>query len=180
MSTGSSRLSIRMPCWQSAANLRTIRARLWCLRAECAASGRTGRSRTCAPHRCARESKKQSCSLPRPTPRPERPTNGWRFRQTCCRPSLGVRADMCRASQEVELGVTALRAAALRAQPVNFEPMPAHPKRILGGDLVEDFGDRPVLKFDKLSADAADEMIVLRIAVVVLVNFPPVGPCHAT
>ena len=61
-------------------------------------------------------------------------------------------------------------AAALRAQPVNFQPVPAHAERVLGGHFVENLRDRPVLKLDQLTADATNEMVVLRVAVIVLVD----------
>ena len=54
--------------------------------------------------------------------------------------------------------------------------MPAHAKRVLRSDLVQNFRDGPVLELDELSADAANEVIVLRIPVIVLVDFAPVGP----
>ena len=82
-------------------------------------------------------------------------------------------------SQQVELGVTALRPAALGAQAVDFEPMSAHAERVASGHFFQDFGDGPVLKLDQLPANATNEMIVLRIAVIVLVDFPPIGPSDA-
>jgi hypothetical protein len=56
----------------------------------------------------------------------------------------------------------------------------AHAKRVSRRDFFEKLGDGLVLKFDQFSAHAANEVIVLRIPVIVLVNFTPVGPRDAS
>lgn len=54
---------------------------------------------------------------------------------------------------------------------MHLEPVPFHAEAMLAGDFVEDLADRLVVEFDQASALLADEMIVLRVAVIVLPDF---------
>ena len=58
---------------------------------------------------------------------------------------------------------------------VDFESMPGHAEAMLGRDFFEECGDVFVAKFDELAAFFADEVIVLRVAIVVFVDFAIVG-----
>ena len=54
---------------------------------------------------------------------------------------------------------------------VNFKAMIAHPKSVISSDTFQHSRDFIIAEFDQLIAFLTDEVIVLRIAVVVFVNF---------
>lgn len=59
---------------------------------------------------------------------------------------------------------------------VHFQSVTGLDEAVLVADFLHDRGDRFVGEFDQLAALRADQMVVLRVAVVVLVNFTAVGP----
>lgn len=71
--------------------------------------------------------------------------------------------------------MTALRPATVLAEPVNFEPMAAHAEAVIGRHLFQHSGNHGVMKFDQLATLAANEMVVLRVTVIVLVDFAAIG-----
>jgi hypothetical protein len=64
---------------------------------------------------------------------------------------------------------TLRRPGTLLTEAVNFQAMAVHTKAVVGGDLFQQLGDLFVVEFGQRSAFLADQMIVLRIAIVVLV-----------
>src|SRR5262245_40478705 len=94
------------------------------------------------------------------------------------RPS-GTRRDQPAGSlQQVELLRPSLRRPrAFVAQPVHFHAVPLHAEAMLAGDVVQDLSDSDVIELNQLAAAAADQVIVGRIAVVVLENLASILSC---
>ena len=77
---------------------------------------------------------------------------------------------------QVQLAMAALRwSVACRADAVDLQAVAAFIEAVLAANLVNDDGDRFVGELDQLSALRADQVIVLRIAIVVLVDFAAGG-----
>jgi hypothetical protein len=62
------------------------------------------------------------------------------------------------------------------AEAMDFQSVAGHAKAVLGGDFFEEGRDFFIAKFYELAAFFADEMIMLRVTVVVFVDFAVVCP----
>src|SRR5262249_47653497 len=82
-------------------------------------------------------------------------------------------------SDHVELAMPyARRPAAVGAQAIDFQAVASHPEAVLGRHPIEDLREAGIFKFDERAALAADEVVVSRVAVVVLVNFAIIAARH--
>ena len=79
----------------------------------------------------------------------------------------------------VQLRVPSFRGtAALVTHAVDLQPVAPLTEPVGSRHLVHHLGDLLCRKFDQFSTLVADQVIVLRVTIIVLEDVPAIGPCH--
>ena len=92
-------------------------------------------------------------------------------------PSLALRVTVLSALDQIQFAMSALWwSVALRAGAVDLQPMTSFDEAVLIANLLDDCGDRFVGELDQFAALRTDQVVVLRVTVVVLVDLTTIRP----